>query len=230
MSVRELRLANDRIRPRELQAGQTLYIPDPAPRTAERRPRRELRPANPRVEREVVPIYQPTAVYLPRRPREDGRVRVSATGFPPGTEVEVGFLRGNGRYIPVRDEVTDERGALEFALRLPDRFEDGTSLEVLIATVDGTYETTAGPFVIRARNQQPAPRREPVELIGMVTSEGTSCPTVRDRSGALYTLAATQLDYAPGTPVIVEGFPATRREAAECGQGETVSVETVARR
>ena len=96
VTVRELRLANDRIRPRELQAGQTLFIPDAAPRTAERI---RVRPPAPRVEREVVPVYQPTAVYLPRRPREDGRVRVSATGFPPETEVEVGFLRGNGRYV-----------------------------------------------------------------------------------------------------------------------------------
>ena len=130
----------------------------------------------------------------------------------------------------VRDEVTDERGALEFVLRLPDRFEDGTSAEVLISTIDGTYETTAGPFTIRARNQEVPPEREAVELLGMLTTEGLSCSAIRDVDGKLYTLAETRLDYAPGTPVIVEGFKANRREAAECGQGETVSVETVARR
>ena len=123
VTVRDLRLADDRIRPRELQAGQTLYIPDPFPRVAERRPDGLHGTAG----QKVVTDDRPTAIYLPRRPREDRRIRISATGFPPRTEAEIGFLRSGGRYVPVRDETTDRRGALETAVWLPDAFEDGTT-------------------------------------------------------------------------------------------------------
>ena len=232
VTVRELRLANDRIRPRELQAGQTLFIPaGEGPAVARDEGPRPLPRVSREVEREVVTVYRPTAVYLPRRPREDGRVRVSATGFPPEAEVEVGFLRENGRYRPVRDEVVDENGPLEFVLRLPDAYEDGTTAEVLIATINGTYETSTGPFTIRERNRAgDRPQRERVELIGMLTTEGTSCQAMSDVDGALYTLTGVTAEYQPGMPVTVSGLAATRRQAAECGEGETVAVRSITAR
>lgn len=85
-------------------------------------------------------------------------------------------------------------------------------------------ETVARAAAVR-RALAPSARATPIEIEGLVTSEGGDCPTVRGRDGGLYSLAAGgALDAKPGDFVRVTGAVA---DIVRCGAGTTVAVRAV---
>ena len=178
----------------------------------------------------VEPVYAPTAIFAPLQPVAGRRLTVTATGFPPGTPVELGFSRINASMRAVETARTDSEGRVTFRVPLPDWLEAGQTSAVVIETSDGEIAATTQSFMVRSAPAQTAgttDEREPLLLSGMTTAEGTGCATMRDMEGRLYNLIGEVADYEPGTAVRVLGF---ETENGGCGEGPTVEVTNIERR
>jgi hypothetical protein len=144
---------------------------------------------------------------------------IEATGFTPGTEVQIGLGMPDSDYDVVAQETVDGTGRLATAIEVPDWTMSGHPY-VVVVDAPGEARGVSDPFVVG----QPGDR---VSVPGTLTDEGVECPAMRDRAGTLYTLVGTDLEWGPGTDVHVEGRIA---EAAICMQGTTLEVESIRRR
>jgi len=88
-------------------------------------------------------------------------------------------------------------------------------LAVAVAVAGATCEDEPG--------EQP-PSSGVVTIRGRLTSEGVTCPAMRDEHGTLYTLSGSIHDFRAGSRVCVRG---TVAEQSVCQQGTTIVIEWI---
>lgn len=88
-------------------------------------------------------------------------------------------------------------------------------------------ETLAILLLLIASKCERGSETYPQDLVvvkGRLTDEGVECPTLRDRSNVLYSLAGSTGDYKRGDRVCVKGRIV---EQSECMRGITITVEWI---
>ena len=211
--------ANPTVDPFALRVGQRLLIPNrgdafPPP------PPPAPPPARP-------PVQAVVAELSSTAPQQGGSLDVTARGFRPGEVVEAGFGRTADRFVVTRIVRADGSGTVRLTMRLPDDYRAGDGGVVAFATPDGARGAATPRFTVRAVRP---PARRALTVTGMLTTEGTRCTALRDVDGALYTLTGRLPDYAAGTPVRVDALAGTEAQGAQCAQGRTIEVQSMARR
>ena len=166
----------------------------------------------------------PAASVSPSVAGTGAAVRVSASGFRPHTEVEIGFGPPSSEYEVVARARTDARGEVEARVRVPEWAEPGASYLWVVAERD--YDPKALSDTFRVALAEPADSASLVVVRGTITGEGVECPALRDAQGTLYTLAGAPGWLSPGDSVVVEG---TRAAVSYCQQGRTIEVRQVRR-
>jgi hypothetical protein len=170
------------------------------------------------------PIAQPPAaiqVMVPISTVAPGEpIPVQATGFPGSTTVQIGFGQPRSDYSVVTEAQTDAQGRLDTTIDVPGWSMRGHPYVVVVTESEQAPTAVSEPFVVGRPG-------DPVRSPGTLTDEGVECPAMRGPEGTLYTLAVTDLEWGPGTEVMVEG---TIAELAICMQGTTLEVTRIERR
>lgn len=164
------------------------------------------------------PAPEPTSVTVSTSTAAPGStISVRASGFTPESRVQIGIGQPSSEYSVVSEARTDAQGRLEITLEVPNWTSRGESYVVVVTEPDHDPREVSDPFVVGAPGDR-------VRIHGELTGEGTECPALRGPFGTLYTLAAPDLEYGPGTEVVVEG---TIAQTSICMQGTTIDVESI---
>lgn len=147
------------------------------------------------------------------------QIEVRASGFAGNTMVELGFGPPQSEFTVVRQVRTNSAGELNTSITIPTTANRGRPYVVVVQETDNEPRAVSDPFVVGAPG-------DAVSLHGTLTDEGVECPAMRDPAGALYTLATTDLEWGPGTQVMVRG---TIAGASTCMQGTTIDVSNIER-
>jgi len=172
---------------------------------------------------------EPTVTVSPTTGAPGTEVTVVATGFPPDTEMEIGFGPPDAWYDEVDRVRTDGAGRAEVRLTVPSIDREGEYVFVVSeADARNGVQAVSERFTLQAGAGGAAeqPREGQLRIVGEVTDEGVECPAVRTRDGELYTLAGAPGWVEPGVRVEVEGPVA---EMSICMQGTTLQVEQIRR-
>jgi hypothetical protein len=167
-----------------------------------------------------VPPSEPRVTLAEATVAPGDAVTVQAEGFAPNTPVEVGLGQPASDYSTVAESMTDAGGGVEASVQVPDWAMAGHPYVVVVAGEGAQHRAVSEPFVVGAPGDR-------ISTPGTLTEEGVECPAMRGPQGTLYTLAMADLDWEPGTEVMVEG---TIAAFATCMQGTTIDVETIRRR
>jgi LysM repeat protein len=191
----ELRSLNPDVDPRYLRVGQTIYLP-----------------AEARVSRLSLSLDS-------YRGRLDDEVVLRASGFAPGTRVQI--VAGEGPYrLEVIDVArVDRRGRVDVAVDLPEWARPGQQIYFGVQSRDGRERAVADAYQIAGR--QGRGERGQVSISGTLTRQGVECPTMRGDDGRTYSLAGDIRGFRPGDRVVVEGRIA---EMSFCQQGTAIDV------
>lgn len=157
----------------------------------------------------------------PRTGPAGSEVRIEGTGFPPGSEVQVGFGPPQSEYDVLETARADASGEVSTTIAVPSWAESDRRYVFVLAApgndprvVPETFHVTAGDGTVRVE--------------GEVTEAGVECPAVRAPDGTIYTLAGGDTEgLQPGDRVVVRG---TVAEMSICMQGITLDVSSVERR
>lgn len=163
----------------------------------------------------------PAASVSPRQAPPSASVRISASGFAPSSQVEIGFGPPNSEYEVVGSARTDADGALRTSLPVPDWAEAGRDYVWVVADADSHPKAVTATFQVQANAGEGAMRVE-----GTITDEGVECPAMRAEDGTLFTLAGAPEWASPGDRVVVTGSVA---QTSFCMQGTTIAVQTLER-
>jgi hypothetical protein len=145
---------------------------------------------------------------------------VRASGFPARTRVDIGFGQPRSEYSVVTQATTDAQGRVETAIEVPGWSMRGHPYVVVVTESERAPSAVSEPFIVGRPG-------DTVRTPGTLTDEGVECPAMRGPHGTLYTLAVADLQWGPGTEVMVEG---TIAEVTICMQGTTLNVESIERR
>lgn len=147
------------------------------------------------------------------------QIDVRAVGFAASTTVEVGFGPPNSEFSVVSQASTNAAGELNTNITIPESARRGRPYVVVVQERDHEPRAVSDPFVVGSAGDS-------VSVHGRLTDEGVECPAMRDPAGTLYTLATGDLDWGPGTQVMVRG---TIAGMSTCMQGTTISVSSIER-
>jgi hypothetical protein len=176
------------------------------------------------------PPGEPTVVISPTTGAPGSEVTVEATGFPPDTEMEIGFGPPDAWYDEIDRVRTGADGRAEVRVTVPSVDREGEYVFVVSeADARNGVQAASERFTLQAGTggEREQPREGQVRIRGQVTDEGVECPAVRaDADNALYTLAGAPDWVEPGVRVEVEGPVA---EMSICMQGTTIQVERIER-
>ena len=144
-------------------------------------------------------------------------VTVSASGFPPDTEVVVGVGPPQSEYDVLRRVRTDGRGNVEAAVSVPQFAADNREIVFVVATADTRTKVVSDRLMITSNGS--------ITITGTVTDEGVECPAVRTAENQLYTIATNDRSRLQrGARVRITGRVA---EMSFCQQGTTISADTI---
>lgn len=150
-------------------------------------------------------------------------VTVTASGFPPDTEVVVGAGPPQSEYDEITRVRTDAAGRLQTTVRVPESAAQHRELVFVVATPDARLKEVSDPFAVGGRGGNAA--NQTMTITGTVTGEGVECPAIRTEDGTLYTIAGgDRQQLREGTRVRVTG---TVAEMSICMQGTTISASRV---
>lgn len=142
-----------------------------------------------------------------------------ASGFTPGSAVEVGIGPPHSEYSVIAEYAADERGVVAAGVELGEWVDAGSTYVLVATTPTRSSKAVSDPFVVGKAG-------DPIRVRGTLTDEGAECPALRGEFGALYTLADGELDHPTGTQLVVEG---TIAEMSICMQGTTIEVSSIER-
>jgi hypothetical protein len=145
---------------------------------------------------------------------------VRASGFPANASVHIGFGQPRSDYSVVTHATADAQGRVETTIDVPSWSMRGHPYVVVVTESEQAPSAVSEPFVVGRPG-------DTVRTPGTLTDEGVECPAMRGPNGTLYTLAVSDLQWGPGTEVMVEG---TIAEVSICMQGTTLNVESIERR
>lgn len=145
---------------------------------------------------------------------------VRASGFPARAQVDIGFGQPRSEYSVVTQATTDAMGRVETTIDVPGWSMRGHPYVVVVTESEQAPSAVSEPFIVGRPG-------DTVRTPGTLTDEGVECPAMRGPNGTLYTLAVADLQWGPGTQVMVEG---TIAEVTICMQGTTLNVESIERR
>jgi hypothetical protein len=148
---------------------------------------------------------EPTVSVAPEAVPVGGAVRVTAVGFPPTAQVQVGVGPAGGTFEVVATEETDDGGTIEALLTVPEYVEAGAEWEATVATPDDAFAATSPPFtLVEGEEEDGDEAREPAV-------------TISPNSGP------------PGTSVevVATGFPPETEVQAGVGRENTEFADSV---
>ncbi|HUP46220.1 MAG TPA: DUF5818 domain-containing protein [Thermoanaerobaculia bacterium] len=144
-------------------------------------------------------------------------ITVTATGFPPNSEVVVGAGPPQSEYDVLRRVRTDRQGSVEATVAVPQYAAGQRALVFVVATPDARTKVVSDRVMIQSDST--------VTITGTVTDEGVECPAVRTDDNQLYTIATRDRSrLQPGTRVRITG---TVAEMSFCQQGTTISATSI---
>ncbi len=215
VSVQALLAANPGLSERDLQVGRELVFGGAGGAQPPRPPR-----PGPEQRRVQVSVDDRAAV-------PGGTVAFQVTGLRPGERIVVATNPGQGLAGTDRGVRAGNRGIATAELELPGSARPGQrwSYEVLDERMrplaSGAYRIGEA----RGRPGNPGrPGGELVRVIGVLSNEGATCPTLRGEDGRLYSVDGGLQGYRGGDRVEIIGEIA---EMSVCMQGTTISPASI---
>lgn len=172
------------------------------------------------------PAEEPRLVIAPHSGPPGTSVELTATGFPPNSEVLIGIGPPQSEYSEIRRERTDAEGSLNTTATLPEWVRSGEPYVWAVADPSSRPRALSEPFLVTEQSTEGDMPEGSVLVEGVVSEEGVECPALRSDGGDLYTLAGAPGDLEPGQRVRVVG---TIAEISTCMQGTTIQVQRVDR-
>lgn len=171
-----------------------------------------------------VPGGQPPTVAVDAQQVAPGQsVAITASGFPPNTEVVIGSGPPQSEYDVITRARTDSAGAMATTVRVPGHTGEGGRVVFVVATDDARIKAISNEIpMIESSGEN---KTEPVTVTGTVTGEGVECPAIRGDDGQLYTvLGKGREKLREGLRVRVTGSVA---QISFCMQGTTINATDV---
>ncbi|MBW3534590.1 MAG: hypothetical protein KY453_05145 [Gemmatimonadetes bacterium] len=148
-------------------------------------------------------------------------VRLRGTGFPPGSEIRIGFGPPQSEYDVLETVTAGPDGGVSTTVAVPSWAEGDRRYVFVLAAPADDPRAVSDAFHVTAAGGT-------VRVEGEVTDEGVECPAIRTPDGTIYTLAGGDTaGLQAGDRVVVEG---TIAEMSICMQGITLAVSSVERR
>lgn len=215
LSVSAFRAANPGLSPRDLQPGREIVFGGPG--GGGQGGGRPPRPGN---EQRRVDVSVDDRDAVP-----GGTVVFEVSGVAPNSRIVVATNPGPGFPGTDRGVRAGSRGIATVELDLPRSARPGQrwGYEVLDETM---RPLASGAYRIgepRGRPGDPG-RPERVRVLGVISNEGATCPTLRGEDGRLYSLAGDLAGYRGGDRVEVTGELA---EMSTCMQGTTIGIASI---
>jgi hypothetical protein len=186
---------------------------------------------------EVTPTaVEPSAAIAPLSGAPGTEIQVTAAGFPPQTEVQVGAGRQGSEFGVTQTEMTDAQGELVTTLTLPDFAEPGDPWVVVVRVVErGGAKATSPVFQVTGESGTDAPRVEiaplsgppgtPIEVEAPGFPPETEVQVGAGRQGSEFGVTQTEMTDAQGELVTTLTLP----DFAEPGDPWVVVVRVVER-
>ena len=180
-------------------------------------PRVEV-PAEDGMESDTPDARIPTIRVTPDHAEPGETVQITASGFPSGEEVVIGFGPPESEYEVLTRVTAGPMGQVSAAADVPSWAERARAYVWVVAAPDNEPRAISGHFHV---GDEPQSGEESVRITGVVTDEGVECTALRADDGALYTLTGEPEWVQPGDRIVVTGRLV---EVSTCMQGTTISV------